>query len=61
MSLLTNIQILEKMNKPKMNYIKELIYYQMSYGKSLKKEKNSTLRKGKRLWRVDGLNMNWLS
>jgi len=49
------------MNKPKMNYIKELIYYLMSYGKSLKKEKNNMLRRGKRLWRVDGLNMNWLS
>ena len=51
-----NTLTLEKMNRPKRSFTRELTPWQMSFGKSLKTGRTKLMKKGQRLRRVGGLN-----
>ena len=53
--------IFARTKQPRMNYIRELTLFQMSFGKLLKTVRSNMLKSARRSWRAVGLNMNWLS
>jgi len=56
-----NSLIFVRTRQLRMNYIRELILFLMNFGKLLRIERNSILKKERRLWKVDGLNMSLIS
>ena len=47
-----------RMKQPRTNYTRELILFQMSFGKLLKTARSSILKNARRSWKVVGSNMN---